>query len=175
MARAALEQIRVSGLVKGRGTGPCLSPAVPGGARTAGTGASEPRQSKQIKGFIVMFENDNKVHILDHPLLQHKLSILRDERTGVKEFREIVSRSPPWSAMRPPGIWATQEVEIKTPWRPGPFGCWPGRSWPSFPSSATRHGGRDPGPDPSARWDISACSRDPETHQPVDYYSADAL
>ena len=31
-----------------------------------------------------MFENDNKVHILDHPLLQHKLSILRDERTGVK-------------------------------------------------------------------------------------------
>ena len=38
-----------------------------------------------------MFENDNKVHILDHPLLQHKLSILRDERTGVKEFREIVS------------------------------------------------------------------------------------
>ncbi len=28
---------------------------------------------------------------MDHPLLQHKLSILRDERTGVKEFREIVS------------------------------------------------------------------------------------
>ena len=34
---------------------------------------------------------DSKVHVLDHPLLQHKLSILRDERTGVKEFREIVS------------------------------------------------------------------------------------
>ena len=32
---------------------------------------------------------DNKVHILDHPLLQHKLSILRDKETGVKEFREI--------------------------------------------------------------------------------------
>ena len=38
-----------------------------------------------------MYENDSKVHVLDHPLLQHKLSILRDERTGVKEFREIVS------------------------------------------------------------------------------------
>ena len=35
--------------------------------------------------------NMEKVHILDHPLLQHKLSILRDERTGVKEFREVVS------------------------------------------------------------------------------------
>ncbi|MFQ9917330.1 MAG: hypothetical protein ACLRWQ_13960 [Flavonifractor plautii] len=31
-----------------------------------------------------------KVHVLDHPLLQHKLSILRDETTGVKDFREIV-------------------------------------------------------------------------------------
>lgn len=30
------------------------------------------------------------VHVLDHPLLQHKLSILRDETTGVKDFREIV-------------------------------------------------------------------------------------
>ena len=34
---------------------------------------------------------NEKVHILDHPLLQHKLTILRDENTGVKEFREIVS------------------------------------------------------------------------------------
>ena len=33
---------------------------------------------------------NEKVHVLDHPLLQHKLTILRDERTGVKEFREIV-------------------------------------------------------------------------------------
>lgn len=31
-----------------------------------------------------------KVQVLDHPLLQHKLSILRDKNTGVKEFREIV-------------------------------------------------------------------------------------
>ena len=30
------------------------------------------------------------VHVLEHPLIQHKLSILRDERTGVKEFREII-------------------------------------------------------------------------------------
>ena len=32
-----------------------------------------------------------KVHVLNHPLLQHKLSILRNKDTGVKEFREIVS------------------------------------------------------------------------------------
>ena len=29
--------------------------------------------------------------IMDHPLIQHKLSILRDEATGAKEFRELVS------------------------------------------------------------------------------------
>ncbi len=34
---------------------------------------------------------DEMVHVLDHPLLQHKLSILRDETTGVKDFREIVN------------------------------------------------------------------------------------
>ena len=30
---------------------------------------------------------DEMVHVLDHPLLQHKLSIIRDESTGVKDFR----------------------------------------------------------------------------------------
>ena len=29
----------------------------------------------------------SKVCVFDHPLIQHKLSILRDERTSVKEFR----------------------------------------------------------------------------------------
>ena len=35
--------------------------------------------------------NMEKVHILDHPLLQHKLTILRDVNTGVKDFRQVVS------------------------------------------------------------------------------------
>lgn len=37
-----------------------------------------------------MPEHIGKVMIMDHPLIQHKLYILRDKRTGVKEFREIV-------------------------------------------------------------------------------------
>ena len=32
-----------------------------------------------------------ELHVLDHPLLQHKLSVIRDKNTSVKEFREIVS------------------------------------------------------------------------------------
>ena len=31
-----------------------------------------------------------KEHILDHPLITHKLSILRNKNTGTKEFRELV-------------------------------------------------------------------------------------
>ena len=30
------------------------------------------------------------VHVLDHPLIQHKLAILRSKNTSVKEFRELV-------------------------------------------------------------------------------------
>ena len=33
----------------------------------------------------------SNVHVFDHPLIQHKLSILRDKNTSVKEFRELIS------------------------------------------------------------------------------------
>ena len=31
------------------------------------------------------------VFVMDHPLIQHKLSILRDKRTGTKQFRELIN------------------------------------------------------------------------------------
>ena len=33
----------------------------------------------------------DNIFVMDHPLIQHKLTILRDERTGTKQFRELVS------------------------------------------------------------------------------------
>ena len=33
----------------------------------------------------------SKVYELNHPLIQHKLAILRNKKTGVKEFRELIS------------------------------------------------------------------------------------
>jgi len=35
-----------------------------------------------------------KVTLIDHPLVQHKLSLMRDVNTGPKEFRELVQSSP---------------------------------------------------------------------------------
>ena len=32
----------------------------------------------------------SNVHVFDHPLIQHKLSIMRDKNTGAKEFRELL-------------------------------------------------------------------------------------
>ena len=31
------------------------------------------------------------VHVMDHPLIQHKLSLMRDQETGPKEFRELLN------------------------------------------------------------------------------------
>lgn len=36
-------------------------------------------------------ENNDQIFIMNHPLIQHKLSFLRDKNTGTKEFRELVS------------------------------------------------------------------------------------
>ena len=33
-----------------------------------------------------------KILVMDHPLIQHKLSIIRNIETGSKEFRELISR-----------------------------------------------------------------------------------
>ena len=33
---------------------------------------------------------ENQVTIFDHPLITHKISILRDEKTGSKQFRELI-------------------------------------------------------------------------------------
>ena len=57
----------------------------------------------------------SELHVFDHPLIQHKLSILRDKNTSVKEFRELVSETSMlmcYEAMRDLPV---KEVDIQTP------------------------------------------------------------
>ena len=61
------------------------------------------------------------VHVLDHPLLQHKLSILRDETTGVRDFREIVGEIATLMCYEATRDLPTEEVTIKTPVATGTF------------------------------------------------------
>ena len=63
----------------------------------------------------------DKIHVLDHPLLQHKLAILRDETTGVKDFREVVSEIATLMCYEATRDLPLEEVEIMTPVATGKF------------------------------------------------------
>lgn len=56
-----------------------------------------------------------RVHVFDHPLIQHKLTILRDRRTGPKEFRELVNEIAMLMAYEMTRNLPTEEVEVETP------------------------------------------------------------
>ena len=53
--------------------------------------------------------------ILDHPLVQHKVSHLRDKNTGTKEFKELVSELAMLLCYEATRDLPTEEVEIETP------------------------------------------------------------
>ena len=57
----------------------------------------------------------SKVCVFDHPLIQHKLSILRDENTSVKEFRELVSEIAMLMCYEATRDLPLEEVDVKTP------------------------------------------------------------
>lgn len=57
----------------------------------------------------------SNVHILDHPLIQHKLTLLRDKNTTTKEFRDIVREMSLLMGYEVMRDLPTEEVEIETP------------------------------------------------------------
>ena len=56
-----------------------------------------------------------KVTVLDHPLIQHKLAILRDKNTGVKEFRELIGEIAALMCYEATRNLPTIEVDVETP------------------------------------------------------------
>ena len=56
-----------------------------------------------------------KLVIFNHPLMHQKLSIIRDERTGTRDFREVVSEIGMLMAYEVTRDWPTQNVDVKTP------------------------------------------------------------
>ena len=113
-----------------------------------------------------------KVHILDHPLLQHKLSILRDENTGVKEFREIVSEIATLMCYEATRDLPLEEVEIKTPITTGRFNIIAGKKLAIVPVLRAGLGMVDGILTliPNAKVGHIGLYRDPHTLEPVEYY-----
>lgn len=56
-----------------------------------------------------------QLHIVDHPLIQHKLSLMRDENTGSKDFRELAEEVAMLMGYEVTRNLPLEEVEIKTP------------------------------------------------------------
>lgn len=116
--------------------------------------------------------NPNKVHVLDHPLLQHKLCILRDEKTGVKEFREVVGEIAMLMCYEATRDLPLKEVTIKTPVATGTFKELSGKKLAIIPILRAGLGMVDGmlALIPSAKVGHIGLFRDPTTHEPVKYY-----
>ena len=56
-----------------------------------------------------------KVTVLDHPLIKHKLTFIRDKNTGAKEFRELVTEISTLMGYEVTRDMELEEVEIETP------------------------------------------------------------
>ena len=58
---------------------------------------------------------ENNIFVMDHPLIQHKLSILRDKNTGTKQFRELINEIATLICYEATRDWPLSDVEIETP------------------------------------------------------------
>ena len=114
----------------------------------------------------------SNVYVLDHPLLQHKLSIMRNKDTGVKEFRETVSEVAMLMCYEATRGLETEEVEIETPICKGMFRMLAGKKLAVVPILRAGLGMVDGMLSlvPSAKVGHIGLYRDPETHEPVEYY-----
>ena len=109
---------------------------------------------------------------MDHPLLQHKLSILRDENTGVKDFREVVSEIATLMCYEATRDLPLEEVEIKTPITTAQFKTIAGKKLALVPVLRAGLGMVDGILTliPTAKVGHIGLYRDPDTLEPVEYY-----
>ena len=112
------------------------------------------------------------IHVLDHPLVQHKLAILRSKNTSVKEFRELISEISGLMCYEATRNLPTKEVEVQTPVAVAKCRRLAGKKLAIIPILRAGLGMVDAMVDliPSAKIGHIGLYRDPETHLPVEYY-----
>ena len=112
------------------------------------------------------------VHVFDHPLIQHKLTILRDKDTGTKEFRSLVNEIAGLMCYEATRNLPTEEVLVETPICTAKCRKLAGKTMAIVPILRAGLGMVDAMVDliPSAKIGHIGLYRDPETHEPVEYY-----
>ncbi|MBQ8016128.1 MAG: uracil phosphoribosyltransferase [Clostridia bacterium] len=114
----------------------------------------------------------SKVTIMDHPLIQHKLTFLRDENTGSMEFRNLVGEIAMLMCYEATRDLPLEEVDTKTPITVAKTKVIAGKKLAFVPILRAGRGMVDGvlALVPSARVGHIGLYRDPETLQPVEYY-----
>ena len=113
-----------------------------------------------------------EVHVLDHPLIQHKLAILRSKDTSVKEFRELVGEIAGLMCYEATRNLPLVDVDVETPITTAKCRMLAGKKLAIVPVLRAGVGMVDSMVDliPSAKIGHIGLYRDPETHMPVEYY-----
>ena len=113
-----------------------------------------------------------ELHVLDHPLIQHKLSIIREKDTSVKEFREMISEIAALMCYEATRDLPVMEVEIETPVGLAKAKTIAGKKIVVVPILRAGLGMVDGilSLIPSAKVGHIGLYRDPETLEPVKYY-----
>ncbi len=114
----------------------------------------------------------SKVCVFDHPLIQHKLSILREKSTSVKEFRELVSEIAMLMCYEATRDLPLEEVEIETPVAKAKVKRISGKKLAIVPILRAGLGMVDGMVSmmPNVKVGHIGLFRDPETLEPVKYY-----
>ncbi len=114
----------------------------------------------------------SKLVVFDHPLIQHKLTIMRDKRTGPKEFRELLEEIAMLMIYEVTRDLETEEVEVETPICACRAKKLSGRKLAVVPILRAGLGMVDGVLNlvPAAKVGHIGLYRDPETLEPVEYY-----
>ena len=113
-----------------------------------------------------------KVTVIDHPLVHHKLSILRNKETPVKEFRELVGEIAGLMCYEATRNLPMEEILVETPITTAKCKQLAGKKMAIVPILRAGLGMVDNmvALIPSAKIGHIGLYRDPETHKPVEYY-----
>ncbi|MCR8632313.1 MULTISPECIES: uracil phosphoribosyltransferase [Paenibacillus] len=114
-----------------------------------------------------------KVYVCDHPLIQHKLTYIRDEATTTKDFRELVDEVATLMAYEITRDIPLQKVQVKTPVATAECKVISGRMLGLIPILRAGLGMVDGILNlvPAAKVGHIGLYRDPETLQPIEYYA----
>lgn len=114
----------------------------------------------------------SKVHVFDHPLIQHKLSIMRDKNTGCKEFRELLDEISMLMVYEVTRDLPVEEVTVETPIMTEKFNMLAGKPIGIIPILRAGLGMVDGILQliPNAKVGHIGLYRDPVTLEPVEYY-----